>query len=273
MGILLRGGVLVEPREFRHMAMERPEKPKFQSPDKLLKLHEWPCFVAIAGIPGSGKTEWLLSLASVLAGPDQPVYLSDLTAERSFLCDRAIAVHVKRTMPDVYVLVPDDEAGTCDARHIRPEIEWAIERRRGRVMLDVGSNAFGALVMGDFKRDFLTSGYDLLLVVNPFDARTADADNVRALKLFVEELSGLPVTGLVANAYRGHDDEPRLCAEGALSVLTVAQTLELPLLYALAAEEIAEKVSTLLPEDLPVWSLSRILRTEEEGIASGPDWE
>ncbi len=273
MGILLRGGVLVEPREFRHMAMEKQEKPKFQSPDKLLKLYEWPSFVVIAGIPGSGKTEWLLSLASVLAKPEQPVYLSDLTAERSFLCDRAIAVHIKRTMPDVYVLVPDNEDGLCDGRHIKPEIEWAVEHRKGRVLLDVGSNAFGAAILGDFKRDFTAGGYDFLLVVNPFDPRTADADNVRALKLFVEELSGLPVTGLVANAYRGCDDEPRHCAEGALSVLTVAQALELPLLYALATEEIAEKISTLLPEDLPVWSLSRILRTEGEGIAGASDWE
>jgi hypothetical protein len=79
----------------------------------------------------------------------------------------------------------------------------------------------------------------------------------------VEELAGFPVTGLVANAHRRRVDEPRVCAQGALSVLAIAQTLGLPLLYALVAEEVAEKASMLLPEDLPVWSLSRILADEE----------
>lgn len=268
MGILLRGGVLVEPREFKHMALEKQENPRFQTPDRLSKHREWPGFVLVAGVTGCGKTEWLLSLASALAAPDAPVYLSDLTGERSFLCDRAIAVHIKRTMPDVYVLVPDDDSDLCDTTRVKPEIEWAVARQRGHILLDMGSSASGALVLGDFRKEILAGGYDFHLVVNPFDLKMAGTDNVRALKLYVEALSGLPVTGLIANAYCGGDDEPRACAQGALSVFSAAMELDLPLLYALAAEEIAEPVSKLLPEDLPVWSLKRVFRNEEED-ASG----
>ena len=264
MGMLLMGGVLVEPREFKHMALEKQENPRFQSPDRLSKHREWPCFVLIAGVSGCGKTEWLLSLAPALAAPDAPVYLSDLTGTRSFLCDRAIAVHIKRTMPDVHALVPDDDDGLCDAAHIKPEIEWAVSRHKGRILLDIGASADGALMLGDFRTDILASGYDFLLVVNPFDPKMAGTDNVRALKLYVEALSGFPVTGLIANAYCEGNDEPRACAQGALSVFSVAQELDLPLLYALAPEEIAEPVSKLLPEDLSVWSLKRVFRSEED---------
>lgn len=268
MGMLLRGGVLVEPREFKHMALEKQENPRFQTPDRLSKHREWPAFVLIAGATGCGKTEWLLSLASALAATDAPVYLSDLTGgERSFLCDRAIAVHIKRTMPDVHVLVSDDDSDLCDVAHIKPEIERAVARQRGRILLDIGTNADGALVLGDFKKKILAGGYDFHLIVNPFDRKMAGTDNVRALKLYVEALSGLPVTGLIANAYCEGNDEPRACAQGALSVFSAALELDLPLLYALAAEEIAEPVSKLLPEDLPVWSLKRVFRNEEEDVS------
>lgn len=263
---MLRGGVPVEPREFRHMAMEKQENPKFQSPDKLSKHREWPDFVAIAGMPSCGRTEWLMSLASALAEADAPAYLSDLTEERSFLCDRAFAVYIKRTMPDVYALVPKGDS--CDAAHVKPEIEWAVARRRGRVLLDVGTNAPGLLVLGSFKNVFLERGYDFHLLVNPFAAKTADVHNIRALKLYAEALSGIPVTNLIANAYCGGRDEPRDCARGALEIFEVSQALGLPLLYTLAPEEIAESVGKLLPEELPVWSLKRVLRREDGETAS-----
>lgn len=265
MGILLRGGVLAEPREFKHMAVEKTENTKSRSTEKLLTLHQWPRLLVIAGVYGCGKTEWLLSLASALAQPETQVYLSDLTDERSFLHDRAIAIQIKRMMPDVHVIFAGDDGDVYGSAVIEQQIKWALGREDGYVLLDVGINASALSVLRKFKNDFLERGYDFHLVVNPFNPQTADAENVMALKLYQEEVSGFLVTGLIANAFGKEGIDPRSSAQGSMSVYSIAQELNLPFLYALANEDIAEMVSMLLPEELPVWSLTRILRNEEEG--------
>lgn len=264
MGILLRGGVLPEPREFKHMALEKTEKIKFRTPDKLLELHQWASFMAIAGMPGCGKTEWLLSLVAALSKPEEPAYISDLMDENSFLHDRAISVQIKRLMPDVHVILPEDDSDTYDPTLIGPQVGLAVRRREGRVLLDVGINANSLGVLRGFREDFLERGYGFHLIVNPFDPHTSDTDNVMALKLYLEEVSGLSVTGLIANAFEGESDESRPCALATMSVFAIAQALNLPLLYALADEEVAEKIVALLPEELPVWGLSRIFRNQKE---------
>lgn|GEM_PF-5886528 len=269
MGILRRGGVLPEPRQIKHMAIEKTEGSKSQTRDKLMKLHAWPWVVAIAGTPCSGKTEWLLSLADALAKPEEPVFLSDLTEERSFLLDPAAAVQIKRQMTDVTPLLADNDFDTVSAYSLRPEIDRAITRRNGRVLLDVGINASGLRVLSSFRRDCAARGYDFHLVVNPFCPQTADTDNVRAMKLYAEELSKLSVTGLIANAFEDAVPDPGACARGAMSVFWIAQELDLPLLFALADEEIAETVSALLPDELPVWSIKRAFRSQKEDDDGG----
>lgn len=268
MGILIRGGVPAEPREFKHMAIEKPELPRFRSPEKLIRLHSWPRFVVAAGVRRSGKTEWMLSLASVLATAEEPVCLADLTEERNFLCDQGIAIMVNRALPHVRTLM-SDAPGFCDLQGLRPLIESAMAKREGRMLFDVGTNAPASCLMGEFREQFEKYGYDFHLLVNPFDPKTGDVDNVRALKLYVETLSGLAVGGLVVNAFCGAPD-PRACAEGTLRAYEIARDLELDFLYAVVSDTIAETVCALLPEDLHVWSLKRLFYREADVLDDTP---
>ena len=228
---------------------------RLQDKEKLAACYAWPRIVAVTGALGSGKTEWVMDFADVLASSGAPVVLADMDIINPYFCLRSVADKIEKN--NLTVLTPPGDTRWGDLTYLNPVIRTRIADASVRTVLDVGGDAQGGLALKQFEPEIESAGYSLHFVINPFRTHTRMLEEVRVMKKRLETTSGLEVSGIVANAHLGRETAPEDCARGAGLVLDFAREMGLPMFYALADCGIAEEVSALLPKEVSLWPLRR----------------
>ncbi len=238
--------------------------PRLQGKDDLAGRYEWPRVVAVTGALGSGKTEWVMDFADVLARSGAPVVLADMDIINPYFCLRSVAGEVEKE--NLSVLTPPGDTRWGDLTYLNPVIRTRVADRSVRTVLDVGGDAQGGLALKQFEPEIEAAGYSLHFVINPFRTHTRTLQEVRVMRRRLEATSGLEVSGVVANAHLGLGTTPDICANGTETVWNFAREMGLPMFYGLADRGIAEEVATMLPEEILLWPLRRrILAPWERG--------
>ena len=245
----------MEPFKIPHMHQETSDTLDRLNPQVLLNTHKGPQVVAVVGALGSGKTEWILSLAAALSQEERPGILSDLDIINPYFCLRAISKNLKSK--HLSILTPPEGLQWGEMTYINPKIRDNLENKKFRSFLDVGGNPEGTLALKQFETEIKRAGYDLHLVINPYRIQTQTTADAASMRAQIEAICGLNITGIVANAHLGEQTTPSDCAHGTLAVWAMAQELDIPFLYALAEQKIAPHVRLLLPEDIHLWPLTR----------------
>lgn len=196
-----------------------------------------------------------MDFADALASPDAPVVLADMDMINPYFCLRSVADKIEKD--GLTVLTPPGDTRWGDLTYLNPAIRARIADASVRPVLDVGGDAQGGLALRQFEPEIEAAGYSLHFVLNPFRVQTRTLAEARTMKKRLEMTSALEVSGVVANAHLGYDTTPEDCAAGTEIALDIAGEMGLPVFYALADCGIAEEVSGLLPEGVPLWPLRR----------------
>ena len=245
----------MERSEIPHMRQEPSDILDRLDPKMLLTVRKWPSIIAVVGALGSGKTEWILSLATALSQEESPGILSDLDIINPYFCLRSVAKHLQNK--HLSILIPPEELQWGEMTYINPKIRDNLGNKKIRSFLDIGGNAEGSLALKQFEPEIMEAGYDLHLVINPYRIQTQTVGDVASMRAEIETASGLNITGIVANAHLAEQTTPNDCAHGTLTVWEMAQELDIPFLYALAEQKLAPRVRLLLHEGIHLWPLSR----------------
>lgn len=221
----------------------------------LANSFNWNKVIAVTGALGSGKTEFTISLARALANNGKKVVLADMDIINPYFCLRTTTGQIE--LGDLSILLPPGETKWGDMSYINPKIRTEIYDNSSQLILDVGGDSQGALALKQFEPEIQSVSYDLLFVINPYRTHTRTFQELSEMRIKLEEVGGLNVTGVVANPHFMDKTKPEECEEGITKVLSYAEEMGIPLLFGIAEKSIFSKVRKLLTNEIPLWSLNR----------------
>ena len=183
--------------------------------------------MVVTGHYGSGKTEFCVSLAMRLAqegfGPYNRLALVDLDIINPYFRSRERRTLLEQAGVRVYGSAYGHEV-TAEIPELAADVRAPLEDSSCRVIVDVGGNDSGALVLRQFGK-YLTGEEALnLCVVNANRPETRDAEGAVEHLRAIEANMGSPVDGIISNTHllretdvaciaRGHDLCETVCAK------------------------------------------------------------
>lgn len=149
----------------------------------------------VVGHYGSGKTEFAINYALKLKETHEKVMIADLDIVNPYF--RTNDVRQMLEAKGINVLASPYAGSNVDIPALPADILRLFDDKSSAVVLDVGGDEDGAVVLGRFRQQLEEEGYEMLFVVNAFRPLTKDADSILEFLREVEAASRLKTTGLV----------------------------------------------------------------------------
>ena len=166
----------------------------------------------IVGHYGSGKTEFAINYALKLKEKYNKVMIADLDIVNPYFRTH----DVKQLLEEkgISVLASPYAGTNVDIPSLPHNISSLFDDKSSAVVLDVGGDEDGAIVLGRFSQQINAEGYEMYFVVNTFRPLTADIDSVCEMIDEIEAASRLKVTGIINNSNLQHLTEAKDVASG-----------------------------------------------------------
>jgi len=196
-----------------------PEFSGLRAPDRRI--------LVVTGHYGSGKTEFCVSLAMRLArlgfGPYKRLALVDLDIANPYFRSRERKEQLEAAGVSVYGNAYEHEI-TAELPALGANIRTPLEDRDCRVIIDVGGNDTGALVLNQFEKYLGPQDALFLIVVNANRPETRNLDGALEHMEAIEQKTGRRTDGVINNCHllletdaacieKGHRLCQALCAQ------------------------------------------------------------
>jgi len=215
----------------------------------------------VTGHYGSGKTEFSISLAMHLAAQSaQKIAVVDLDIVNPYFRSREQRKLLEGVGISVYGSCFEDEI-TAELPAIGAQIRTPLEDSQCRVIIDLGGNDVGALVLNQFSKYFLTDT-TVLAVVNASRPETGTLSGALAHIKAIENAAGLSVTGIVNNTHMLSDTTAKTVKKGYDLCMSICENTGLKLFFncypdgKVNPDDLMTLSGTLLPIGLylrPTW--------------------
>lgn len=160
--------------------------------------------MVVTGHYGSGKTEFSVSLAMLLAqkgiGPYQRLGLCDLDVINPYFRSRERRAMLEQAGIPVYGSAYGHEV-TAELPELAANVRAPLEDRGCRTIVDLGGNDSGAIILNQFRNNFAAEDTLTLIVVNANRPETRDFYGAMAHLESIERVTGLHVDGLINNTH------------------------------------------------------------------------
>ncbi len=207
---------------------------------------------------GSGKTNIALNYAMALRKSGEAVTLADLDIVNPYFRTK----DSRRELEEAGIrFICSEYANTnLDIPALPPELYSITDDRSAKVVLDIGGDDRGALVLGRLTPAILAeASYEMLLVINRYRPLTPDAPSTLEVMREIEAACGIRFTGLVNNSNLGEETT----AETVLASLDYAEAVSelsgLPVVMTSVREELAAELSERIPSLLPLKLQKKII--------------
>lgn len=212
--------------------------------------------MVVTGHYGSGKTEFCVSLALKLAksgfGPYERLALIDMDIANPYFRSRERRGQLVGAGVKVYGSAYEHEI-TAELPALGANLRAPLEDRNCRVIVDVGGNDSGAVVLNQFGKYFSPEDALFLIVVNANRPETRDLEGALSHLRAIERKTGRDIDGIVNNCHllletdagcveKGHRLCEALCRE--TGKLLWCDTYPAPIV---PAEQVEGKYEHLLP--------------------------
>lgn len=173
--------------------------------------------LVVTGHYGSGKTEFCVSLALALAergfGPYERLALADLDIINPYFRSRERRNQLEAAGVPVYGSAYGHEV-TAEIPELAANIRAPLEDKSCRVIVDVGGNDSGALVLRQFGKYFGPEDTLNLCVVNINRPETRTVEGVIEHLRSIEANMGMRVDGLINNTHLLRETDAACVAKG-----------------------------------------------------------
>ncbi|MCE7791045.1 hypothetical protein K8O68_01275 [Salipaludibacillus sp. CUR1] len=184
----------------------------------------------VTGHYGSGKTEFAIEKSIELSRRLNRTFLCDLDIINPYF--RSRDYKDKLAEEGIRLVAPDNKLMKADLPIVTGEITARLKDYSANLILDVGGDADGGAVLGQFSSLLKERGYDFLFVVNLNRPHVSSVEGIISAIRGVERSSRLKVTGLINNTHLGGGE---MTAEDYLRSAAVCkevgQELAIPLVY------------------------------------------
>jgi len=206
---------------------------------------------------GSGKTEIAINYSIYCRKSHTKVAIVDLDIVNPYFRTREAkdAINLK----DIKVIAPEGEMAYADLPLISPEIKGLIQDSEYHLILDVGGDDIGTVVLGNFKSVIEGLDYEMLLVVNPYRPFTQSVPQIKQMAQEIENSSRLKISGIISNPNLSRQTDEKIIKQGHILIKQASQKLNLPIEFICIDEQFYQKVKR---EDFvePIFYIKRFMR-------------
>ena len=160
--------------------------------------------MVVTGHYGSGKTEFSVSLALMLAqkgfGPYARLGLCDLDVINPYFRSRERRAILEEAGIPVYGSAYGHEV-TAELPELAANVRAPLEDKTCRTIVDLGGNDSGALILNQFRNNFAEDETLTLIVINANRPETRDYDGAMQHLESIERVTGLHVDGVINNTH------------------------------------------------------------------------
>ena len=189
---------------------------------------------------GSGKTEIAINYSIYCRKSHTKVAIVDLDIVNPYFRTREArdALNLK----GIKVIAPEGEMAYADLPIISPEIKGLIQDSDYHLILDVGGDDTGTIVLGNFKSFIEGSDYEMLLVVNSYRPFTQDIPQIEQIAREIENSSRLKICGIVSNPNLSRQTDEKIIQQGHILIKQASQKLNLPIKFICIDERFSQKI-------------------------------
>lgn len=208
---------------------------------------------------GSGKTEISINYAIKLAKEGKRVAIVDLDIVNPYFCTRGIKKELEEH--GVRVIAADPNLSNAELMVVPPEVLSVFNDKSYEVIMDIGGDDQGAVVLGQYNRYLREEPYDMYFVINNNRPLTSNNDDTQDYMRVIQAASRLKVTHLISNTNMSYETAVEDIIRGDKTVNELSEKLNIPHKYTVCRRDLIDEVKgkvqgELLPIDIymkPPW--------------------
>ena len=205
---------------------------------------------------GSGKTEIAINYSIYYKKNHNQVAIVDLDIVNPYFRTREAKDTL--SLKGIKVISPEGEMAYADLPLISPEIKGLIQNPDYHLILDVGGDDIGTVVLGNFKSFIENLDYEMLLVVNSYRPFTQDIPQITQMAQEIENSSRLKISGIVSNPNLSGQTDEKIIKQGHILIKQAAQKLNLPIKFICIDKRFSKKIKQENFEE-PIFYIKRFM--------------
>lgn len=189
---------------------------------------------------GSGKTEIAINYAMKLANEGKKTAIVDLDIVNPYFCTR----NVKKELEDlgIRVISSSPELVNAELMVVPSEVSAVFNDKSYEVIIDVGGDEDGAVVLGRYNKFFKEEPYEMYFVFNNKRPLTSDISNTKKYVNEIEKASRLKVTNLISNANLSYETSKEDILKGDKEAMILSKELQIPYTYIVCKKNLIESI-------------------------------
>lgn len=189
---------------------------------------------------GSGKTEIAINYAINLAKQDKKVMLVDIDIVNPYFCSRDIKSYLENL--GIKVIATDPHYSNAELMVVPPEVFSVFNDKSYEVVMDIGGDDSGAVVLGQYNRYFNQEPYDMYFVINNNRPFTADKEGTKEYIKAIEKTSRLKITHLISNTNLSYETRIEDVIKGDKEVNKLSKEVGIPYKYIVCKKELVRDI-------------------------------
>ena len=189
---------------------------------------------------GSGKTEIAINYSIYCKKKYLQVAIVDLDIVNPYFRTREVKEDL--FTKGIKVIAPSGEWAYADLPLISPEIKGLIQNVDYHLILDVGGDDIGSVVLSNFNPFIKNLDYEMLLVVNSYRPFTKGISQIKQIAQEIENSSRLRISGIISNPNLINQTNIEVIKEGHILIKEAAHKLKLPIKFISIDECFSKKI-------------------------------
>ncbi|MCM0649465.1 ATP-binding protein [Clostridium swellfunianum] len=179
---------------------------------------------------GSGKTEISINYAIELAKQGKKVAIVDIDIVNPYFCVRDIIEHLNKEY-GIRVISSNPHYSNAELAVVPSEVIAIFNDKSYEVVIDIGGDENGAVVLGQYNRFFRQEPYDMYFVINNNRPQTSNLKDTEEYIRNIEYTSRLKVTHLIANTNMSYETTIEDVLKGDKEVRELSEKTGIPYKY------------------------------------------
>ena len=181
------------------------------------------------GMFGSGKTEIALNVSRLLTKKGERVALADIDTVSPYYRSRDMRDSFEQL--GIKIIAPKGKLANADLPIIPPEIFGYVENPEFRVVLDVGGNDDGAVVLSSLSSRLPYDNCETFYVLNRFRPFNDTVENAASHFFRLQEKSRMKINYLVNNTNIGLETTSETIDKGEEFVKQLSERISVPVAF------------------------------------------